>query len=354
MSNTDSLKMTAVPSVDNPPSKKKVPLGGPRDFLRGALGPKHKWWKVLLSGLIGIPLYYSFLFFGIRIILSLLGEEGQRLREFVTSGGNPMDKPMAVAVQLLPSALAILIFMIVLPLVGGRKFGALSSIKGRLRWDLVAQALLVAIPVMCSLILLQLIFVGPVDLRPYVLQILITLALIPFQAAAEEYLFRGWFVQALGVCRVPVVIVLLVSSIVFALAHTNYGVIGLLSVASMGLSCVWLTMRTGGLEGAIVGHAVFNIVAGINSFFSGGNPGSDAGRSWDGVVVTGTVFLLYTIIADIWLRRAIIKREGREVMVGALGGPIGTFGEDPAPAPAIEQAPAGAPQGLKPQVQYSA
>ena len=82
---------------------------------------------------------------------------------------------------------------------------------------------------------------------------------MPFQAAAEEYVFRGILMQTLGawVRWAPLAIVL--PTVLFAFGHI-YDVWGLLDVAAFGLAAAWITWRTGGLEAGIVMHTVNNVV----------------------------------------------------------------------------------------------
>ena len=88
---------------------------------------------------------------------------------------------------------------------------------------------------------------------------LVILLLVPFQAAAEEYVFRGILMQSLGawVRWAPLAIVL--PTVLFAFGHI-YDIWGLLDVAAFGLAAAWITWRTGGLEAGIVMHTVNNVV----------------------------------------------------------------------------------------------
>ena len=88
----------------------------------------------------------------------------------------------------------------------------------------------------------------------------IILLLTPFQAAAEEYVFRGFFAQILGswVRFAPVAII--VPTALFAASHA-YDVAGIASVAIFGFGAAFVVWRTGGLEAGITYHALNNIAA---------------------------------------------------------------------------------------------
>ena len=88
----------------------------------------------------------------------------------------------------------------------------------------------------------------------------IILALTPFQAAAEEYVFRGFLAQILGswVRFAPVSII--VPTAIFASLHI-YDAAGLASVAIFGFGAAIVVWRTGGLEAGITYHSLNNIAA---------------------------------------------------------------------------------------------
>jgi membrane protease YdiL (CAAX protease family) len=89
--------------------------------------------------------------------------------------------------------------------------------------------------------------------------IVLIVLLVPFQAAGEEFAFRGLGMQALGSwVRWPIVAIV-VPTVGFAFAH-NYNVWGKLDVAALGVSFAYLTWRTGGLEAGLVAHVINNVV----------------------------------------------------------------------------------------------
>ncbi|TCN35808.1 membrane protease YdiL (CAAX protease family) [Kribbella orskensis] len=111
-------------------------------------------------------------------------------------------------------------------------------------------------------------FVGPA---------LVILLLVPFQSAAEEFIFRGWLIQAVGaygpddtngtglVRRLKLVLrtpwpALVVSSGLFVSAH-GYTGWAMADIFLFAMVIGWLTIRTGGLEAAITLHALNNLAA---------------------------------------------------------------------------------------------
>lgn len=127
----------------------------------------------------------------------------------------------------------------------------------------------------------------------------VLLLVVPFQAAAEEYVFRGYLMQAIGRwLRHPAFAILLPVPL-FVLGHL-YDPLGQVSVGVFAVAAGWLTWRTGGLEAAIALHVVNNLLAFLLglaglSDVNATSPGVDS-FIWSTVVVAayvGVVELLY-------------------------------------------------------------
>nr|WP_240973993.1 CPBP family intramembrane glutamic endopeptidase [Nonomuraea sp. FMUSA5-5] len=123
--------------------------------------------------------------------------------------------------------------------------------------------------------------------------LIVILLLVPFQAAAEEYVFRGWFMQAVGAHVRNPVWGILIGSALFASLH-GYSWAGLVDVFSFGAVMAWLAVRTGGLEAPIALHVVNNVVAfGISAAAGDLQDALDQGKSpvpWQ--ALAGTVVQL--------------------------------------------------------------
>ncbi|OII36519.1 hypothetical protein BIU98_17350 [Curtobacterium sp. MMLR14_010] len=105
-----------------------------------------------------------------------------------------------------------------------------------------------------------------VSVQTLTLTVAMVVLLVPFQGAAEEYVFRGFLMQTLGAWipwrKVGAVVAVLVSTVVFALLHipNGYNVWGILDVGSFGLVAAVIVLRTGGLEATVLQHAFNNIM----------------------------------------------------------------------------------------------
>lgn len=95
--------------------------------------------------------------------------------------------------------------------------------------------------------------------------LLVIVLLTPLQAAGEEYLFRGYLMQAFGSVtarrNVATALAILGPAILFALAHGSQSVPVFFDRFAFGIVAGILVLRTGGLEAAIAMHVLNNFVA---------------------------------------------------------------------------------------------
>jgi hypothetical protein len=160
----------------------------------------------------------------------------------------------------------------------------------------------------------------------YLVAILLT---APLQAAGEEYLFRGYLIQAISLTAVdplgsadstpdtprakavrwlakqyPNWAGVVGSAVIFALLHRSDNVQAFLYPLVFGLLAGWLAIRTGGLEAGIAAHVVNNLITFGYAAFSGTMVATYTQRSvdWLGLVIVLGAFALFAVAA-IWLAK---------------------------------------------------
>jgi membrane protease YdiL (CAAX protease family) len=79
--------------------------------------------------------------------------------------------------------------------------------------------------------------------------VVLCVVLVPIQAAAEEYLYRGLLMQAIGSWTKLPALAIVLSAIVFGISH-SYGVLGVTAVGISGLGFAFLAWYCRGLEAA--------------------------------------------------------------------------------------------------------
>lgn len=237
----------------------------------GRSAQSYRWYKPLLVGLIAIGLYAGMIIVvalvaGIAALLNP-GFAGQLAASERALDALDMTDPLVLVIAL-GSIIAMLPAILLATLMlGAKPLGLLSSVAGRLRWGWLGCCLLLAAGVMVLSFALSF-TIETVQGVPFApdfgsekmwLMIGLTLALVPLQATAEEYVFRGYLMQSLGGwLRHPAFAIALPIPL-FVTAH-GYDVYGQLDVGLFALAAGWLTWRTGGLEAAIGLHIVNNVV----------------------------------------------------------------------------------------------
>ncbi|MFE7186052.1 CPBP family intramembrane glutamic endopeptidase [Streptomyces erythrochromogenes] len=188
-------------------------------------------------------------------------------------GDRILGDPLAdEALALLSIATGIPVVLLAVRWCGSRPGGTVASVVGRLRWGWLARCAAVAFPLivlqMGALALWGYLSEGEESLAGefpgwsgFVLGLVVLWALIPFQAAAEEFVFRGWLAQFFGGFLKSPWPGIVIASALFAVAHGfgEWSGFALLFYSAMWWG--WLTIRTGGLEAVIAVHVANNMTA---------------------------------------------------------------------------------------------
>ena len=104
---------------------------------------------------------------------------------------------------------------------------------------------------------------------PFIILVLVSVIFMPFQTSFEELLFRGYFMQGLGVWFKNAIVPLIVSSVIFGLLHgfnpefDKLGPMVMIYYIGTGLLFGIITLMDEGTELALGMHAANNIVAAV-------------------------------------------------------------------------------------------
>jgi membrane protease YdiL (CAAX protease family) len=186
----------------------------------------------------------------------------------------PILPPLAeAALTFAAIAVGLPVVLLTTRLLQRRPAGTLSSVAGRLRWGWLARCLPVAfvtIALMFAAAFLQ-VPAEPaeysdssggfwVGVGPFLGASLLMVLIVPLQAATEEYVFRGWLLQAVGALTRRLWPAILVQAVLFAAVHGWGTVWGFIDLVVWAAFMGWLTVRTGGLEASIALHTMNNLL----------------------------------------------------------------------------------------------
>jgi membrane protease YdiL (CAAX protease family) len=230
----------------------------------------------------------------------------------------------------------------------GLRIGWSSSVLGRLRWRLFlpytwrALATLgagIALSVALSLLSDEPVS-GPVPALGWLL--LVVFLTTPLQSAAEEYLFRGYLSQAVAAWirapRAGPVVAAVFTAALFSSAHLPPDFLTFFDRFVFGLAASAVVSLTGGLEAAIVLHAVNNVLVFVIAGLLGDGADTDATLTGlEGLLVVGLdVLAMGAYVAVVARSRSRVRPELRSPAVDLRGAL-------PAGAPSGAQVPAGPP-----------
>ncbi|MCW2699076.1 MAG: Abortive infection protein [Blastococcus sp.] len=272
-----------------------APHDVPRPFLLAMRARDWAWWRPLL-GLVLLAVVYVVAAV-VVLLLSLLTGIGPDLALL------DLVDPVVLLVTNLSLIVAIPTVWLAWSVAHGMRPGWSSSVLARLRWRLLPRFAVVALVTLGTGIGLSVVLgfvlgddevTGPVQDFGWLL--VVVLLTTPLQSAAEEYLFRGYLSQAIaGWVRAPragAVVAAVVTAALFSAAHAPPDFLTFLDRFLFGLAASAVVGLTGGLEAAIVLHAVNNVLVFVL-----------AGALGDGVVTEeaphggGELFVLLSALA---------------------------------------------------------
>ena len=271
-------------------------------YHRLARTPGHWWRSVLGTGFILVGLTFAVGGLSVRPPSNAIAEFG---------------------LELLGLGLLVPLVLLAARWVQRRPAGTVSSVAGHLRWRWLGQCLLVALPVILvsfvAMILLAVAMGEPalsedahwVGWGQFLGSTLMLVALVPFQAAGEEYLMRGWLMQVVGGFLRRPWTPIAIQAVAFAALHGWGTAWGFSDLVVFGALAGWLTIRTGGLEASIALHATNNLIAMLLAAASGGltSDATAADLTWPYVLVDVVFLIVYTLLVARVAGRVQLERE---------------------------------------------
>lgn len=316
-----SLNEEAAPALVTRPTLRHA--GSPVEFHRLArLRPNYRWWRPLLTGLLGVVLYLGILMVvAVPLIVSALLDPvwGSEVQAVLSATQYfDLDRPWLLAFLVIPLILMIPALLLASRIVQGRGVGLLSSVTGSLRLGWLWRSLLLALAVFTIYFAVligwsslggEAVVVDFMHPRLWAM-VLLVLCLIPLQATAEEYVFRGYLMQLVGSWLRHPAFAILVPVPLFVLGH-DYDVWGAASVGVFAIVAAWLAWRTGGLEAAISLHIVNNVMIFLLGAIGFVDANATSGTPID-LLASTAAMVVYAVLADRWASRRGLTRLSRQ------------------------------------------
>ncbi|MGP5290711.1 CPBP family intramembrane glutamic endopeptidase [Brachybacterium tyrofermentans] len=286
---------------------------GPTEYHQFLRTPGYRWWKAVLA-IVLIPIAY--------VISTLTLTWGlTAASESFDLGLVPPETPgdgvvIMSPARLLASNLAIGVLIPVSLGLQRMLFGQpgrwMHSVHGRFRWKLALALAGVLVPVYLAYGIVWTVMnpeaAGvsgpPATLASTVVLFVIVLLTSPLQSAGEEYAARGLLARSFGSFTtqrtVSLLLAMLAPNLMFTVIHGLADPWLVAYTFSVGLACAVITWRTGGIEGAVVLHAVNNTILFLVASFFSSEVTIDRNSGQGEVMLPGTLLMLLTA-AGVWL-----------------------------------------------------
>ncbi|MDT0202883.1 type II CAAX endopeptidase family protein [Nocardioides sp. AE5] len=274
-------------------------------------GFRNAWWRSVLGIVVlvavGVVLLQVILNTAISVAIALGGSDdvsGDYDRLLDLSDPTPfgLARLMLVLAGLIPVVFAVSWFL------HRMRPGWRTSIAPRMRWGFFGICLVISVLALIATLMVGTLMPldsqadGAVEITPSVNEftskslqfLLVVLVLVPFQAAGEEYAFRGYLTQVFG-GHFGAWVAILAPALLFALAHGAQDPPIFVDRFAFGLIAGILVVKTGGLEAAIAMHVLNNWLAFSMAIFFGdlGDALNPSGGTWWSLPVTLTQSLAY-------------------------------------------------------------
>ncbi len=239
------------------------------NYIQQAYKGENKVWMFIITTILVAGLFIGnlvfFLFFGDNIDVS---EEQRKLLELIPS------KNFWLAVNLIPFAVLLGLLFLLVKYMHQRSIRSLTTARKKIDWSRAAFSffLIAGITVVTfgisyyadsSEIEIQF------DPVKFSILLLISLILFPLQIGLEEYLFRGYLMQHIGIFARNKWVPLIVTSVLFGVFHganpevAEIGYVVMVFYIGTGLFLGIMTLMDGGLELALGFHFGNNLLAAI-------------------------------------------------------------------------------------------
>lgn len=241
-------------------------------YIAQAFKSLHEWWRYLIGLLIVIAaviigqLPFTF------VVLAKAYSEGENLLGMDEAKLMSVLEPnLNLFLMLLSFAVGLVGVFVVAKYLHKQPIVELTTARKKIDWKRFWFVFILWGIISSGFVLIDYFFLAPDDyvynfkLVPFLILCVIAIALIPLQTSFEEYLFRGYLMQGIGVIVKNKWAPLLITSLVFGLLHIanpevdKLGYVIMIYYIGTGLFLGIITLMDDGMELALGFHAANNL-----------------------------------------------------------------------------------------------
>ena len=240
-------------------------------YISQAFNVLHDWWRYLVGlVLIVIAAIIGQIPFTVAVMVKAFsnGDNLQELNE--TTMMSLLEPNLNLFLMLLSFAIGLLGLLLVVKYLHNQPFVHLTTSRKKIDWKRFWFVFILWGVVSSGFVLLDY-YLAPEDyvlnfnLVPFIILCVIAIIMVPLQTSFEEYLFRGYLMQGIGVIVKNKWVPLITTSLVFGLLHIanpevdKLGYVIMVYYIGTGLFLGILTLMDEGMELALGFHAANNL-----------------------------------------------------------------------------------------------
>jgi len=242
------------------------------NYIQQVFKVQHDWWRYLIG--VGIAII-GVVLFSMPHTLAIFyknfkGEANMERIEDLNYIMTLFDPNINLIFLLLPFVGGLVFLIMAVKFVHQQSFIALTTARSRIDWKRVFVIFFFWGIFSSGMVLVDYLmspenYVLNFQWKPFLLLTVIALLLVPLQTSFEEYLFRGYLMQGIGVIARNRWLPLIITSVVFGLLHISNPEVGKLGYVILvyyigtGFFLGIMTLMDEGLELAIGFHAANNL-----------------------------------------------------------------------------------------------
>ncbi len=242
------------------------------DYIQQAYKGLHDLWRYILGVVI---IFFAWQLIGmiplvITLAIKVLGDSAVNMPTDITQMSNVLGSNLFLFLMLLSFVFGLLGVFISSKVLHKQSLTSLTTARNKIDWKRFWFIFILWGMVSSSMVLLDY-YISPEDyqinfnLQPFLILAAIAILMIPLQTSFEEYFFRGYLMQGLGVIFKNKWLPLLITSVGFGLMHIanpevdKLGYVIMVYYVGTGLFLGVITLMDDGLELALGFHAANNL-----------------------------------------------------------------------------------------------
>lgn len=235
---------------------------------------RNDWWRYVLAVLLILCMWQILGAIPSIFLLILAMANGISMGNIGTGSLPGVDPAVSFVMLMLASVFFVLGVYLAVRLIHRRPFRTIITPARSIAWGRLFQGfgvwfVLAGLTSMVEALLYPGRYVWTPDLEHFIPFVFLALILVPIQTSAEEFFFRGYILQGVGLRVRNIWALSVISGILFMVPHflnpeasVNYALMGLYYF-SMGAFLAYITLRDGRLELALGVHAANNLFSAL-------------------------------------------------------------------------------------------